>query len=270
MSVLFAEIGPGGVRGRVAVFYPIGGFLHRAGAHVDGDVGLGVDLAAVFDEIVRAELVRLHFLPGGVPATRALLLGADAVLPVIAGGEISAGPAQHGDVQIAYGLQHVLAEAVLVRKGRAGIVDAAVNATTEMLDEIAVDVAVYSANWAIEINLDARGTDRCRNRRGLELGPLRIEDVRRRADQRKCRRTERRCEARLEELAPSGIRAFHCVSSVEQRVSGKRRCGRLAVQPAPHSMYAKNVYPSTGEFGFARSGVQRRCCSIRHLGGGAG
>lgn len=117
--------------------------------------------------------IRFFRLPGCVPSARARILGADAVLPVVAGRKIAAGPAQERNVQVARGFEHVFAEAVAIGERRAFVVDATIDAAAEMLGEIAVDFAVDGANLAVEVEFDARGGRRCRRclLRGARLGP---------------------------------------------------------------------------------------------------
>src|SRR5574340_654715 len=78
----------------VAILHPASGFVHRARAHVDAEVGRAADLAAGRDELIGAEAVRFALEPRQIVARRTRVLRTDAVLPVITGGEVAARPAQ--------------------------------------------------------------------------------------------------------------------------------------------------------------------------------
>src|SRR5918996_59029 len=129
------QVGPGRVAGAVAVLYPGLGFVHRAGAHVHANVGLSPDDATVLDELVGAEAVRLLGVPGELRAPGAVGGGAHSVEPVVAADEVAAGPPQDRNRQGSHGLQDVPPEAALVAQRRALLIDAAVDAATEVLDE---------------------------------------------------------------------------------------------------------------------------------------
>ena len=107
----------------------------RAGAHVDAQHGRGVDLAAELDELVGAKLVGFDRLPGQFAAARALLFGADAVEPVVAAEEVAAGVADDRVRLVAQGVEHVVAEALLIGQRRLGIIDALVDAAAHVLDK---------------------------------------------------------------------------------------------------------------------------------------
>src|SRR6185437_16998099 len=85
VPVLLALISPVSVRRGVAVFHPVRCVLHRPRAHVYADIWFGAKLAAVFDELVGAETVRLFFLPGGIPAARPRIFRPDSVFPIVSG-----------------------------------------------------------------------------------------------------------------------------------------------------------------------------------------
>ena len=76
-----------------AVFDFLRGRIVVAKAGVNGDHRLGADLVAEVDELVDAEVVVLDAGPGRILARRPAIAGADAVAPVVAADEVSAGPA---------------------------------------------------------------------------------------------------------------------------------------------------------------------------------
>ena len=155
-AVLAAQAGHGGVFGGIAVLDPLLGFGPGAGAEVGADVGLGAEHLDVVEELVGAEAVAFDGAPGHFEARRALVARADAVAPVVVGGEVAAGPAQQGDVELADGFEDVLAEAVGIGEGRLLFEDAAVDAAAEVLDEVAIEHGIDVADDALGIDLDAR------------------------------------------------------------------------------------------------------------------
>ena len=134
----------GGIARGIHVLHPFRYFAHRAGADVRVDVGFAADLAAQFHELVRAEAVVLHYAaPVRVHHALAGFLRADAVLPVVFIRKAAARPAQHRHADFLQRLHHVRAHAIDV--GDVGVfahIDAAVNAASEVLREMAVDVLV--------------------------------------------------------------------------------------------------------------------------------
>ncbi len=154
VAVLAPQVGVVRVPGAVAVFHPVGGLLDAARAQVHADVRLRADAAAVFEELVGAEAIGLFGVPGRVEAARAAVLGPHAVLPVIGGDEIAAGPAQDGQAQALHRAQHVLAEALGIGERRAFLVNAAVNAAPQVLDEAAEDHRVHPGNHLFGVDLD--------------------------------------------------------------------------------------------------------------------
>ena len=105
------------------------------GAHVDGKHDFGAGFLAPAVEVVDAHLVGFGAMPGQVAAHGAILAWTDAVFPVVVGYEIAAGVAHAGDAQLLDQVKHVLAEAVFVGGGMAGLVDAAVDAAAQMFYE---------------------------------------------------------------------------------------------------------------------------------------
>ena len=156
MAVGAAQVGPVRIPGAVAILDPGLRLVHAARAHVDADVRLGAENATVLDEFVGPEAVRLLAAPGELDAARPLLFRSDAIGPVVAADEVAAGPAQDRHPQVAGGLQDILAEPVLVAQRRTFLIDAAVDTASQVLDEVAIDVAVHLADAAVEVDLDGR------------------------------------------------------------------------------------------------------------------
>src|SRR5215510_4674 len=74
---------------------------------------------------------------------------------MIVRGEVAARPAQLGDVQPLRRFQHVAAESVRVGERRAFLEDSAVNAASQVLDEVAVDFGIDVSDHALGVDLDA-------------------------------------------------------------------------------------------------------------------
>ena len=103
-------------------------------------------------------LVSTAARPGrGVRAARA---GPDAVLPAVAGDEVAAGVAHDGHAQLARQLEDVAAEAVLVGRRVAGLVDARVDAPAHVLDERAEEAAVDLGDLVAGVGGHASGRRR--------------------------------------------------------------------------------------------------------------
>src|SRR5438094_688439 len=91
-----------------------------------------------------------------IGAPRPLVPGADAIEPVIAADEVAARPAQDGDAQRAHGIEDVGTKAARVGERGAFVVDPAVDAAAEVLDELAEDAAIDGADAPLEVDADAR------------------------------------------------------------------------------------------------------------------
>ena len=134
----------GGIARGIHVLHPLRHFAHRTGADVRVDVGFAADLAAQFHELVRAEGIILHHAaPVRVHHALAGFFRADAVLPVVFIRKAAARPAQHRHADFLQRLHNVRAHAIDV--GDVGVfahIDAAVNAASEVLREMTVDVLV--------------------------------------------------------------------------------------------------------------------------------
>ncbi len=110
IAVLTAEIGPVGVTGTVAVFNPALGFVLGASTEVEADIWLGTEYTAVLDKLGGAKAVWFFGMPGKLHTSRTAVTRADAVLPVIAAGEITTRPAQNGEEKRPKSFKHVSAQ----------------------------------------------------------------------------------------------------------------------------------------------------------------
>ena len=147
-----------GTAGYVRVLQQVERLLQPAGAEVHG---LHQFVAAgglkPFGHLMQAELVGFGGMPGQIQTARTALLGADAVLPSVAGHEVAARVADGGGAEFLDQVDDVLAEAVFVGGRVARLVDAGVHATTEVLDERAEQTIVDRGNLEIVIDDEAGG-----------------------------------------------------------------------------------------------------------------
>ena len=153
-AMLAAQVGQGRAGRVVAVFDHVAGGIGAACAEVDRQHGLCLGGATPVDELVGAELVGLGRHPGEVEPARPLGRRTDAVLPVVARHEVAAGIARDRGRKLAHQRQHVLAEALGVGRGMAGLEDAAIDAAAEMLDEGAEQPRVGAADREIAVKAD--------------------------------------------------------------------------------------------------------------------
>src|SRR5438046_10476133 len=80
----------------LAIFHPLAGFLRRAAAEVEADLGACTDEVAEPHQLVGAELVVFREPPGLVQFGGTLVDGPHAVTPVITAREIASAPKQWG------------------------------------------------------------------------------------------------------------------------------------------------------------------------------
>src|SRR5262249_58489900 len=111
--------------------------------------------AAAGDELVGADPAGFLRVPGQLAAPRPRVLGPHAVEPVVPAGEVAPRPAQDGNAQRPSRLEDIAPEALAVAQRRALIIDATVDAASEVLDELAEDAPVDRAELAREIDADA-------------------------------------------------------------------------------------------------------------------
>jgi len=76
---------------------------------------------------------------------------------VVAAHEVAARPAEHREAEGTRRLQNIETKTARVGERGAFVVDAAVDAATEMLDELAEDARVHRADAPPEVDADARG-----------------------------------------------------------------------------------------------------------------
>ncbi|MNI60554.1 hypothetical protein D3C73_1157790 [compost metagenome] len=139
----------------VGVLHDFAGRVHSPGAQVDGFHDFRTGLLGPVHEFVQAEGVGLHGVPGPIQAAWPVFAGTDAVFPIVARDEVAAGVPDDSGAQFLDELQDVLAEAVLVSFGVAGLVDAGVDTAAHVLHEGAEQAAGYLANGEVAVEGDA-------------------------------------------------------------------------------------------------------------------
>jgi len=96
--------------------------------------------------------------PVDVDGLGALVVGTDAVAPVVVVGETAAGPAEDGDADLFQPFDGLAAVAVDIGDGRL-LADpqAAIGAGTEVLGKVAMEFGLDSSNFDIGADLDRSG-----------------------------------------------------------------------------------------------------------------
>ena len=151
-----AQVGVARAGGAVAVLDPVARLLRGAGAEVDGHHRRPVHLPAQPDELLGAESVGLDTLPGQLAHPRTLLARADAVLPVVAGGEVAARVAHGSHAQSGEGIEDVGAAAVGVGVDAVRIVDAFVHGAAHVLEKSPEHARVDPADPKVGVQRDSR------------------------------------------------------------------------------------------------------------------
>ena len=101
----------------VAVLYPGQRLLECPRAHIETDVGCCSELAAIIDELVRAEPVAFEAAPSYLCARGTAFPGAHPVAPVVIGDEVAPRPTQDADLHLLEQAQHIGTETPLVAEG---------------------------------------------------------------------------------------------------------------------------------------------------------
>src|SRR5690606_17233801 len=109
--------------------------VRPARAEIDRKHRLNIGEPTPVDEFVGPELVGFDRFPGEIHAARALFNGPNPFFPVVARDEIAARIAHDRWCQLPHQIENVAPEAVLVRRGMSGFKNAAIDASSEMLDE---------------------------------------------------------------------------------------------------------------------------------------
>ena len=130
-----AQIGKLCSSGVVAILVEFPGFDRAARPEVHRDHRLDSGRPAPVDKFVGPERVRLSGHPRELPSFRAFLERPHSIFPLVPGDEIAARIPHDCHAEFPDEFEHIATESVLVSRRMAGLVDAAVNRPSEMLDE---------------------------------------------------------------------------------------------------------------------------------------
>jgi hypothetical protein len=123
---------------------------------VEAEIRLGAHNLTPLKKLICAKLIALGANPGkfrpinrqfsllavsqsqGNSPSRSLLLGTNTILPMICRNKVTAGIPHDRAVQLLHGLDDIFAEAVLIRQGVSGVVDATVDAATHVSGDVSM------------------------------------------------------------------------------------------------------------------------------------
>src|SRR5208337_4883470 len=149
-----AELRKRGAARVIAVFDEVAGVLLSPRGEVDNEHGLDAGEAAPVDELVGAESVGFRRAPGVVEAPRPRRDRTDAVFPIVRGAEVSTGILDDRGAKLLDEIEHVAAKPSLVGGGMARLVDAAIDAAPQMLDEGAKQAPVGATDGEVSVEVD--------------------------------------------------------------------------------------------------------------------
>ena len=132
-----AAVAPGRAPGVVAVLDQVPGSLQPAGAHVDDHERRGSARRHQSQKSSTPTWLVSVTRQARSRTRRTLLPRSDAVLPLVAGDEAAAGVADERDAQLAHLRQQIAAEPEVVGGGVVRLVDSAVDAAADVLDQAA-------------------------------------------------------------------------------------------------------------------------------------
>ena len=93
-------------------------------------------------------------MPGKLSSARTKLLGADTVLPIVAGYKVAARITHNGHSRFAHKVEHVFSEAVFVAERIFGLIDALVYCSAQVLEERAVYSLVDFSDNETSVNYE--------------------------------------------------------------------------------------------------------------------
>ena len=135
IAVLSSQVAVVGALFKVAVFQHILRFFRPSGSQIDSHHHVASRLLRPVHELVQAELVGFDHLPGQIHLRGTLIPGANAVLPVIAGDEISARIPDDGYLKLPHQCKHVLSHSLFVRKRASLLINSFIYRTSQVLNK---------------------------------------------------------------------------------------------------------------------------------------
>ena len=138
----------------VAVFDHASCAVGGVGAEVDGNKRFGFDFLAPVGKFIDSELIALDNSPGKLQPWRAAFSRTNTVFPVVTGNEVPARPAHYRYVKFADKFDNIKSEAVFIGKPAVRLVDAFIDAASDMLDKGAVQVLVNLSLYIMPVGND--------------------------------------------------------------------------------------------------------------------
>ena len=154
MAVRMAQVAQRRACGKIAVFDQVARRIRPARSEIHDQHRLNLGRAAPVDELVGAKTIGLDAAPREVEASRPAGERPDAIFPIVAGDEITAGIAHDRGAKLAHELNDVAAETARIRAGVPRLEDPAIDAAAEMLDKGAEQAAVDGADLEIPVQYD--------------------------------------------------------------------------------------------------------------------
>src|SRR5215475_9245005 len=125
--------------------------VRAARTEVDREHRFDIGGPAPVDKFVSAERIGFGRHPGEIESARTLVDRPDTIFPVVAGDEIAARIPHDRGRELAHQCENICAIAFFIRRGMAWLVDAAIDAAAEVLDEGAEEPPVGHADGIVTI-----------------------------------------------------------------------------------------------------------------------
>src|SRR6185369_5268250 len=121
---------------------------------------LAADFLQPARELIEAYLVRLRRVPGEVETPRAVRARPDTIFPAVPRDEITSGVSDRAHTELLDERDHVAPVPLLVGVGVRRLVDAVVDASSEVLDEGAEEPAIDWPHDKMRVDGETRGDQR--------------------------------------------------------------------------------------------------------------
>ena len=151
ITILNPQITPVSAGRKIAVLHQIPGGVRSPGSQIYRHHHIRACPAAPFTEFIRAHLVVFHGKPGEFRTLRPFILRPDSVLPIVSGNKITARITYNRHLQFPGQFNDIPAESAVVCKRMAGIINASVNRSADMLDERSVNPLVNFPDLKIPV-----------------------------------------------------------------------------------------------------------------------
>ena len=148
-AVFDAQIAPVAAALVIGIFHHIPGRIGATGAQVHRVHHFGARFLGPGTEFMQAHFVGFGGFPGQVQPMGTFCHRTDGIFPVEAGHKIAAGITHNGHVQGLHQIDHILAEAQLIRRGMTGLINAGVYRTAQVFNEGTVNALVNIGNHIV-------------------------------------------------------------------------------------------------------------------------